>query len=137
MELFNKYVQGTDNIYILIAQIVFVGLISNYVTYKLAFEVRLTAYQMLGVVAVFTILLNYLVNYIAPLKFIQDTLEDMKRVHVFGIAIFGASNLFIGMYVLYKYYGLLPTLGISFGAPALAAAGIVALDKIIEDTTKE
>ena len=137
MELFNKYVQGTDNIYILIAQIVFVGLISNYVTYKLAFEVRLTAYQMLGVVAVFTILLNYLVNYITPLKFIQDILEDMKRVHVFGIAIFGASNLFIGMYVLYKYYGLLPTLGISFGAPALAAAGIVALDKIIEDTTKE
>jgi ABC-type transporter Mla maintaining outer membrane lipid asymmetry permease subunit MlaE len=137
MELFNKYIQGHDNLYILIAQIVFVGLISNYVTYKLAFEYQLTAYQMLGVVAVFTMLLNYLVNYITPLKFIQDILEDMKRVHVFGIAIFGASNLFIGMYVLYKYYGLLPTLGISFGAPALAALSIVALDKIIEDTTKE
>jgi hypothetical protein len=57
-------------------------------------------------------------------------LEDMKKVHIFGIAIFGASNIFASLFVLYKHYGLLYALAISFCASTLAGFVIGIVDQI-------
>ena len=89
---------------------------------------------MIFVVAFLMILTTYLVNYLTPLKFIQGILDDMKQVHVFGIAIFGASNIFANLFVLYKHYGLLYALAISFGASTLAGFVVGLVDQIAKKT---
>lgn len=134
MEFFKEHIKGVDKLHILIAEVVFIGLISNYITYKLAFDYKLSVYQMVGAVTILMTLTKYLIEYITPLKIIQNILNDMKHVQIFGVAIFSASNIFANMFVLYKHYGLLPALGISFGASTLAGFCVVAIDKFIEKT---
>jgi hypothetical protein len=127
MELF----AGISNVHVLIAEIVLIGLIGNYITYMLAFDYNLSAYQMLGVSALLMTLTKYLVDYITQLRFLQNILDDLKRVQILGIAVFGATNLFTSLFVLYKRYGWFTALGISFGAPALAGFAVATLDTII------
>jgi hypothetical protein len=132
MESIKTYVQGIDRPHILIAQVIFIGFISNYITYTLANHYNLSWIQMIFVVALLMVLSTYLVNYLTPLRYIQDILDDMKKVHVFGIAIFGASNIFASMVVLYKHYGLLYALAISFCASTLAGIIIGTVDQVVK-----
>lgn len=134
MEFIQRHIQGIEKPHILIAEVLFIGFVSNYITYTLANDYNLSWTHMIFVVTVLMILSTYLINYLTPLKFIQGLLEDMKKVHVFGIAIFGASNIFANIFVLYKHYGLLYALAISFGASTLAGFVVGLVDQIVKKT---
>lgn len=132
MEFIQKHIQGIEKPHILIAQVLIIGSISNYITYTLANDYNLSWLPMIFAIASLMIMSTYLVNYLTPLKYMQSMLEDMKKVQIFGIAIFGASNIFVSLFVLYKHYGLLYALGISFCASTLAGFVVGLVDQIVK-----
>ena len=120
MDFITSNIRGINKPYILIAEIVTIGMLSNIITYYLAYTCHLSLAEMFIAVTILMIATKYIVLYVTPLKFLQDALDDMHGVQIFGVAIFGATNIFTSLFVLYERFGLIGAAGISIIAPIIA-----------------
>lgn len=107
-------------IHIFAIQFIIVGFISNYVTYLLAFTYHFSWYQLLLSFVLLNVLAAHIVNYFSPFRILVDALHEVKQTTVYGVAIFSTSSLFFNIFVLYKRFGLLSTLGLSLSTSLLS-----------------
>ncbi len=127
-----SYLQGISNPYKLLVEFAIFTWINNYITYKLAIEWNLP-WQILTAYLVSILVGTTLVApYIYPLRILQSIREDLSNIQLFGIAVFGASTLFVSVFVLAQRFGWIYALAISFGVSALAGA-ILAASKKLDD----
>ena len=64
------------------------------------------------------------IAYFFPLRILQQFATELSGLRIFGIALFGAGTGFVNIYLLYKRFGLISGLTLSF-LPALFAETMV------------
>jgi hypothetical protein len=124
------YLQGFANPHILIAEFIVLSWINNYITYKLAVDWNLPWHILVIYIVCILVSTTLITPYFYPLRVLHSMREDLSNIQLFGVAIFGASTLFVSIFVLAHRFGWLNAFAISFGASAIAGAALASLAKL-------
>jgi hypothetical protein len=104
----------------LLNALIVVSVTSFVVTWYLALKLKL---DWMTLFAIFTglLLLNRVAfTYFFPLRVLQEFAAQLSGLRIFGIALFGAGTGFVNIYLLYKRFGLISGLALSFLPPLVA-----------------
>jgi hypothetical protein len=124
------YLQGVTNPYKLLIEFAIFSWVNNYITYKLAIEWNLSWQILIAYLVSILVGTTLVAPYIYPLQILQSIREDLSNIQLFGIAIFGASTLFVSVFVLAQRFGWMYALAISFGISTLAGTILAASKKL-------
>jgi hypothetical protein len=121
-----SYLQGISNPYKLLVEFAIFTWINNYITYKLAIEWNLPWQFLTAYLVSILVGATLIAPYIYPLRILHSIREDLSNIQLFGVAVFGASTLFVSVFVLAQRFGWIYALAISFGVSALTGAILAA-----------
>lgn len=104
----------------------FIGLmtISFVVTWYLGFYLRLDYTTLFVVFSFLLFSQRVLINYFFPFQVIQEFVETLSFLQIFGFVLVGVSSGFVNTWILYYRFGFLGSLLLAFGA-SLVGNGLV------------
>ena len=104
-------------------EIIIIFTISSYITYYLVEVIGFNWIQMFLAITGLMVGSGYLIQWLTPVQLIMDMIQDIKKITIFNVSIFGGTNLFISWYLLYKHFGWQKAATIGLGSPV--AAGLI------------
>jgi hypothetical protein len=104
----------------------FIGLmgISFGITWFLGFYLRLNYTTLFIVFSLLLFFQRILINYFLPFQVIQEFVETLNILQIFGFVLFGISSGFVNTWILYYRFGFLGSFALAFGA-TLVGNGLV------------